>query len=229
VAIAKKNKRIKTIIDATFATPINIRPLDYGIDIVMHSASKYFGGHNDLLAGVVIADAGLIQALRMDQGMLGGVLDPHTAFLIERGLKTLELRVKHQNQSAQALAEFLENHPKIGRVHYPGLPSHPDYEVAHAQMNGFGGVISFEVAPVEGEELLVTACRVIDAVTIPLIAASLGGPETLIEPPSIMSYYELSTEERLEVGIRDSLVRLAVGLENTEDLIADFKQALEKV
>ncbi|HSH02265.1 MAG TPA: aminotransferase class I/II-fold pyridoxal phosphate-dependent enzyme [Anaerolineae bacterium] len=228
-AIGREHSRIKTIIDATFATPINQRPLTLGIDLVVHSATKYLSGHNDILAGVVVGEAGLIHALRRSQGVLGGVLDPHAAFLLERGLKTLALRVKQQNRSAQLIAEYLERHPKIERVWYPGLASHPDYEVARAQMEGYGGVVSFEVGAAEGEDKLTTAGRLIDNVQIPYIAASLGGVESLIEQPALMSYYDLSTEERLEIGIRDNLVRLAVGIEETDDLLADLEQALAQL
>ena len=229
VAIAHKHRRIKTLIDATFATPINIRPLEYGIDLVVHSATKYMSGHNDLLAGVVVGFAGLLQGLRQTQGVLGSVLDPTTAAKLERGLKTLALRVRQQNQSTQQIAEFLEQHPAVERVWYPGLPSHPDHYVATRQMDGFGGVVSFEVVEVAGEDVLTTASRVIDAVEIPYLAASLGGVETLIEQPALMSFYDLSTEERLEIGIKDSLIRLAVGIEDVDDLIADLGQALDGI
>lgn len=225
-AIAKQHKRIKTIIDATFATPINQNPLDFGIDLVIHSATKYLSGHNDVMAGVVVGDPGLLHALRQSQGMLGGVMDPHAAFLVERGLKTLALRVGHQNQSAQRIAEYLEVHPAIARVWYPGLASHPDHEVAKKQMRGFGGVISFEVKQIGALSLIDSAAQVIDRLQIPLLAASLGGVESLIEPPAIMSYYGLSTEERLAIGIKDNLVRFAIGIEDTDDIIADFEQAL---
>ncbi|MCB8944168.1 MAG: aminotransferase class I/II-fold pyridoxal phosphate-dependent enzyme [Ardenticatenaceae bacterium] len=226
VAIARRHKRIKTLIDATFATPVNQRPLTFGIDLVIHSATKYFSGHNDILAGVVIGEAGLMNALRQSQGMLGGVMDPHAAYLLERGLKTLQLRVSRQNETAQAVAEFLERHPKISRVWYPGLPSHPDHAVACRQMSGFGGVVSFEVAPIAGEAPLHTASRLVDAVKIPYLAASLGGVESLIEQPAIMSYYELSTEERLSIGMKDNLVRFAIGIEDAADILADLEQAL---
>lgn len=229
VAIAKQHKRIKTIIDATFATPVNQRPLTYGIDLVIHSGTKYFSGHNDVMAGVAIGEAGLIHALRQSQGMLGGVIDPHAAYLLERGLKTLALRVQQQNHSAQQVAEFLEQHPAIDRVWYPGLPSHPDHAIASQQMRGFGGVVSFEVAVPPGENPLDSAARVVDAVKIPYIAASLGGVESLIEQPAIMSYYELSTEERRTMGMKDNLVRFAIGIEETEDILADLAQALESV
>ncbi|MCO5195896.1 MAG: aminotransferase class I/II-fold pyridoxal phosphate-dependent enzyme [Anaerolineae bacterium] len=227
-AIAKGHPRIKTIIDATFATPINVRPLEFGVDFVVHSASKYLSGHNDLLAGVVVGAAGLLHGLRQSQGILGGVLDPHTAFLLGRGLKTLALRVTRQNATAQRVAEFLEAHSAVERVWYPGLAAHPDHAVAATQMSGFGGVVSFEIAPLPGLSPLESASRFIDALTIPLLAASLGGPETLVEQPALMSYHELSTEERLSIGIKDNLVRLALGLEDAEDLIADLAQALHQ-
>ena len=227
--IAKQHSRIKTIIDATFATPVNQNPLDFGIDLVIHSTTKYLGGHNDVMGGAVVGEAGLLQALRKSQGVLGGVLDPHAAFLLERGLKTLELRVRHQNQSAQTIAEYLEDHPKIDRVWYPGLVSHPEHEVAKAQMRGFGGVVSFEIKPSEGQKPADAAADLIDAVQIPLIAPSLGGVESLIMQPALVSYYDLSTEERLTIGIKDNLVRLAIGIEDTADIVADLEQALEKI
>lgn len=219
--------RVKTIIDATFATPVNQKPLTWGVDLVLHSATKYLSGHNDVMAGVVAGKAGLVHALRQAQGVLGGVLDPHAAFLIERGLKTLALRVRQQNGTAQALAEFLAGHPEIEQVWYPGLRSHPDHAVAARQMNGFGGVVTFAVAPRPGETRLAAAGRVVDAVRIPLIAPSLGGVESLIEQPALMSYYELSTAERLAIGISDNLIRFAVGIEEEADIIADLAQALE--
>ena len=223
VAIAKAYK-VRTIIDATFATPINQQPLAYGIDYVVHSATKYLAGHHDLLAGVVVSSKPRIAALREAQGVLGGVLAPQNAFLLERGLKTLALRVERQNQNGQAIAEFLEAHPKIEQVWYPGLPSHPDYELAQRQMSGYGGVISFTVA---GDDA--TTAQFIDELTIPYIAPSLGGTESLIEQPAIMSYYEMDSEDRLKIGIPDNLVRFAVGIEDTADLLADFEQALAKI
>ncbi len=221
VEVAERHK-VKTLIDSTFSTPINQRPLEYGIDLVVDSATKYLGGHNDLLAGVVVGSESLMAMIRQNQWVLGAVCDPHTAYLIQRGLKTLALRVRQQNQSALMLAEFLENHDRVSRVWYPGLRSHPDHDVASRQMRGYGGVVSFEL---DGD--LDATSRFIDAVQIPLIASSLGGVETLIEQPALMSYYELSTEERLEVGIKDNLVRLSVGIESTEDLMADLEQALQ--
>ncbi len=220
VEIARRHG-VKTLIDSTFATPINQRPLDFGVDLVVHSATKYLSGHNDLLAGVVVGEAGLIASLRQALGVLGGVTDPHAAALLTRGLKTLGLRVQRQNETGQAVAEFLAAHPRISRVWYPGLTSHPDHAVARAQMLGFGGVVSFEV-----DGTLEDTSRFIDALRLPLIAASLGGVETLVEQPALMSYYELSTEERLAVGIKDNLVRLSLGIEDAADLIADLDQAL---
>jgi cystathionine gamma-synthase len=226
IAIARQKRGLKTIIDATFATPINQNPLDFGIDLVIHSGTKYLSGHNDIMAGATVGSAELISALRQSQGILGGVLDPHAAYLLERGLKTLHLRVRQQNQSAQAVAEYLETQPRIARVWYPGLPSHPDHETAKQQMRGFGGVVSFEIEPAKGETPLDAAACFVDAVRLPYHAATLGGMETLIMQPALMSYYDLSTEERLTIGIKDNLVRLAIGIEDTADILADLRQAL---
>jgi cystathionine gamma-synthase len=222
VAIAHKHN-LKTIVDSTFATPINQRPLEFGVDFVIHSATKYLGGHNDLLAGVVIGSKYMISAIRETGGILGAVSDPHTAYLLLRGLKTLELRVKRQNETADKIAHFLAKHPAVRRVYYPGLVSHPDYEVAVEQMSGFGGVVSFEL-----ETDLEGTGRFIDQLQIPYIGPSLGGVESLVEQVAIVSYYELSSEERAEIGISDSLVRLAVGIESADDLLADLTQALDK-
>jgi cystathionine gamma-synthase len=217
-----RRHRVKTIIDSTFATPINQRPIEFGIDLVIHSATKYLGGHNDLLAGVVSGSEDLVSGIRDLQGITGAVVDPFAAYLLIRGLKTLALRVERQNANATRIAEFLASHPKVERVHYPGLPTHPEHEIARRQMKGFGGVVSFEV---RGD--LAAASRVVDACTIPRIAPSLGGVESLIEQPALMSFYELTTEERLQIGIRDNLVRYSVGIEDADDLIADLAQALE--
>jgi cystathionine gamma-synthase len=216
--------RVRTVIDSTFATPVNQRPAEWGIDFIVHSATKYLSGHNDILAGVVTGSRDRIQALRDARGVLGGVVDPQNAYLLERGIKTLALRVRQQNQTAQAVAEFLEAHPKIERVWYPGLASHPDHRVAAQQMDGFGGVISFEV---RGD--LETTGRFIDALEIPYIAPSLGGVESLIEQPALMSYYEKTTEERLALGIKDNLVRFAIGIEDTQDVLHDVEQALTAI
>jgi cystathionine gamma-synthase len=219
-----RRHRVKTIIDATFATPFNQRPLEFGIDLVLHSATKYLGGHNDLLAGAVLGSAELIDGIRGLQAVTGAIADPFTAYLLIRGLKTFALRIARQNATAQALAEFLQSHPRITAVYYAGLASHPQHNVARRQMRGFGGVVSFEVA---GD--LDATSRVIDACRIPQIAPSLGGVESLIEQPALMSFYELTTEERLLVGIKDNLIRYSVGIEDTDDLIADLTAALERV
>jgi len=223
VEIAKK-QRIKTLVDATFATPLNVRPLEWGVDLVVHSATKYLAGHNDLLAGVLAGESGLIAQLRETLGVLGGIADPHNAGLLQRGLKTLGLRVARQNQSGQTVAEFLQAHPAVEQVWYPGLESHPDHAIAISQMSGFGGVVSFTVKG----DLEITS-RFIDRLQIPQLATSLGGVESLVSQPALMSYFELSTEERLAVGIRDNLVRLALGIEDTADLLADLEQALQVV
>ncbi len=219
-----KKYRIRTLIDSTFGTPINQQPYTFGIDYIVHSGTKYLGGHHDILVGVVVGSRERIAALRDAQGVLGALVAPQTAFLLERGLRTLALRVERQNQSAFAISQFLESHPKVARVWYPGLESHPDHAIAVRQMKGFGGVVSFEL-----HADFATTGRFIDAMTIPYIAPSLGGVESLIEQPAIMSYYEMDSDDRAAIGIRDSLVRLAVGIEDTDDLIQDLKQALEKI
>jgi cystathionine gamma-synthase len=218
-----RRHRVKTVIDGTFATPYNQRPLEFGVDIVMHSATKYLGGHNDLLAGAVLGSRDLVDAIRSLQAITGAVIDPFAAYLLVRGLKTFALRLERQNANALAVAEFLAAHPRVAAVHYAGLASHPEHEIAKKQMRGYGAVVSFEV---QGD--LVSGSRVVDAVRIPHIAISLGGVESLIEQPAIMSFYELTTEERLAIGIKDSLIRYSVGIEDAEDLIADLAQALDR-
>jgi cystathionine gamma-synthase len=220
VDVARRHK-VKTLVDSTFATPLNLRPLEWGVDLVVHSATKYLAGHNDLLAGVVAGEKDQIIALQDALGVLGGISDPHNAALLLRGLKTLGLRLERQNHNGQLVAEYLAAHRAVERVWYPGLPSHPDHAVAAAQMKGFGGVVSFTI---RGD--LETTSRFIDRLQIPLISPSLGGVESLVTQPALMSYYDLSTEERLEIGIRDNLVRLALGIEDAADLIADLAQAL---
>ncbi|NUQ38010.1 MAG: aminotransferase class I/II-fold pyridoxal phosphate-dependent enzyme [Caldilineales bacterium] len=222
-AIARR-RGLRTLIDSTFATPLNLRPLEYGIDLVVHSVTKYLAGHNDLLAGVIIGSGGLTAALREAQSLFGAVVDPGAAFQIGRGLQTLGLRVTRQNENGLAIARFLEQHPKVLRVWYPGLPSHPDHAIARQQMAGFGGVVSFEIAG-DGP----AAARFIDALRLPYIAASLGGVDSLIEQPAIMSYYDADPEARQALGIDDALVRFAIGIEETADLIADLTQALAAV
>lgn len=216
-----KAKRIKTMIDSTFATPINLRPAELGIDLVVHSATKYLGGHNDVLGGVVAGKRGLVSLTRDLRHVLGSVLDPHAAWLILRGMKTLALRVRQQNDTGLQLAKALESHPRVKQVWYPGLESHPNHAVAASLMSGFGGVVTFELdATLEETSAFVDACR------IPRIAPSLGGVESLIEQPALMSFFELTTEQREAVGIKNSLVRYAVGIENADDIIADVLRAL---
>lgn len=218
-----KAAKVKTLIDSTFATPVNFRPASYGIDIVIHSATKYLAGHNDVLGGVMAGNAGIVSLVRDLRSVFGACLDPHAAYLIHRGIKTLALRVEQQNASAQALAERIEKHPRVRQVWYPGLPSHPNHETAARLMSGFGGVVTFELdSDLQGTSRFVDACR------IPRIAPSLGGVESLIEQPALMSYFELSTREREAIGIRNNLVRYAVGIEDTSELIDDVLAALDR-
>lgn len=220
-AICKK-ARVKTIVDATFATPMNARFAAAGIDLVLHSATKYLGGHNDVLGGSLSGPSGLLSLVREMRDVLGGVCDPHAAMLIGRGMKTLALRVARQNETALAVAQALEAHPKVLRVYYPLLASHPDHAIAKDQLAGGGGVVSFVVEG--GRE---GARKVVDACQLGTIAPSLGGVETLVEQPAIMSYAELSPEELEAVGIAPGLIRLAVGIEETADVVADLLQAVD--
>ena len=215
---------VMTIIDSTFATPVNHRALDDGADLVLHSATKYLGGHNDLLAGTVTGPRELIDPVRKALGVLGGIIDAHAAWLLLRGIKTLDIRMARHNENGLALATYLETHPKIKSVFYPGLASHPDHEVAKRVMTGFGGVVTFEI-----DTDLSGAMRFIDATQIPYQAPSLGGVESLIELPVTMSFWDKPKEERLRLGITDTLVRYACGIENSADIIADIEQALTKV
>ena len=215
---------IKTVIDTTFATPLNVRPLDYGVDLVIHSVTKYLGGHNDLMAGAVIGRYELTTPLRQAQGLLGNVVAPQTAYLILRGIKTLALRVQQHNRNAQAVAEFLDAHPRVRRVWYPGLAGHRDHALAAHTMRGYGGVVSFEI---DGDAD--AAYRFLNALTIPTIGPSLGGVESMVSPLAVMGYADLAPEERLRLGIRDELVRLCLGIEDTEELIEDLRRALGTV
>ncbi|HEV3189723.1 MAG TPA: aminotransferase class I/II-fold pyridoxal phosphate-dependent enzyme [Polyangiaceae bacterium] len=223
-AACRSRRAVKSMIDATIATPVNCRPATFGIDLIVHSATKYLAGHNDVLAGVVCGPAGLVSMIRDLRGVLGAVCDPHAAFLVGRSLKTLTLRVEKQNATAQIVAERLAIHPRVERVFYPGLKSHPSHATARAQMRGFGGVVSFIV-----KGGLEAGSRVVDAVTLARIGPSFGGVETLIEQPAVMSYYELTSQEREAVGIADGLVRLSVGIEEPADLVADLEKALSRV
>ena len=210
-----------SIIDNTFASPVNFRPIEAGFDLVLHSATKYLNGHSDIVAGAVAGSAALIERIRHKANHLGGSLDPHAAFLLSRGLKTLALRVRYQNGSALRIAQFLEAHPAVARVHYAGLPSHPRHERAAGLFAGFGGVLSFELkGPAARADELAARVR------IPAIAPSLGGVHTLLTRPATTSHAGLSPEDRARLGINDGLLRLSVGIEATEDLLEDFAQAL---
>lgn len=209
-------------IDSTFATPVNQRACCLGADLVLHSGTKYLAGHNDVLIGAIAGKAEPVAAVRAMHNVLGGTVDPHASWLLLRGLKTLGLRVARQNATALELAKRLESHPRVGRVHYPGLPSHRDHEIAKRQMSGFGGVVSFEV----DADLWGTAA-VIDGVRIPYIAPSLGGVESLIEQPTVISYWDQGPDERARIGIKDGLIRYAAGVEDVEDLWSDLERALD--
>ncbi|XP_030466457.2 cystathionine gamma-synthase 1, chloroplastic [Syzygium oleosum] len=211
-------------IDGTFATPLNQKVLALGADLVLHSATKFIGGHNDVLAGCISGSLKLITEIRNLHHVLGGALNPNAAYLIIRGMKTLHLRVQQQNSTAQRMAEILEAHPKVKRVYYPGLPSHPEHHIAKKQMTGFGGVVSFEI---DGD--LMTTIKFVDALKIPYIAPSFGGCESIVDQPAIMSYWDLSQAERVKIGISDNLVRFSFGVEDFEDLKADVLQALEAI
>lgn len=212
---------VEVIIDSTFATPINHRALAEGADYVIHSATKYLAGHNDLLAGAIVGSDEKIEPVRKAVGVLGGVLDPHAAYLLLRGLKTLALRMQRHNQNGLQVAQWLEAHPRVQQVWYPGLASHPDHTTATAQMSGFGGVVTFELdCDLDG------ALRFTDACQLAYIAPSLGGVETLIESPAVMSFWDRTPEERSQLGIRDGLIRLACGIEDADDIVADLEQAL---
>ncbi|KAK8653364.1 hypothetical protein V6N13_127371 [Hibiscus sabdariffa] len=238
-------------IDGTFATPLNQKALALGADLVLHSATKFIGGHNDVLAGCISGSEKLVTEIRTLHHVLGGTLNPNAAYLIIRGMKTLHLRVQQQNLTALRMAEVLEAHPRdlilpikvivplhlvpsgnmpqlldgcicmVRRVYYPGLPSHPEHEIAKKQMTGFGGVVSFEV---DGD--LMTTIKFVDALKIPYIAPSFGGCESIVDQPAIMSYWDLSQAERRKYGIEDNLVRFSFGVEGFEDLKADILQAL---
>ncbi len=221
IAAGCRGKGVLTVIDNTFATPINQKPLDLGVDLVMHSASKYIGGHSDLIGGVVIGAAEHLQKIYEMRKLLGGCADPHLAFLIGRGLKTLAVRVEKHNQNAQKIAEFMQNHPRVSRVFYPGLPDAPGHEIAKKQMAGFGGMVCFAViGGLDG------AIKVIDSFKLIANAGSLGGVESMACLPALTSHFGLSAEQRQAAGISDGMIRLSVGLESPADLMADLDQAL---
>jgi cystathionine gamma-synthase len=219
-----KRRGVETLIDATLATPFNIRPLNFGVDYVLHSATKYLGGHNDLLAGVIVGSAAQLEPVRYLRGIMGPVISPHCTYLLQRGLKTFDLRMRRHNENGQAVAEFLNDHPRIERVLYPGLPSHEYHQLAADSMNGYGGLLTFLVKDADWR----ATADIVDAVKIPRIAPSLGGVESLIEQPLIISYYECTPEQRQQYGIPDNMIRLSCGIEDARDLIDDLQQALDR-
>jgi cystathionine beta-lyase/cystathionine gamma-synthase len=220
VATARKHKLV-SLIDNTFATPILQKPLDLGFDLVLHSATKYLAGHSDIVAGAVAGSREKIGKVREMMVLLGGSMDPDPAYLLIRGLKTLALRVRRQSETALVVARFLERHPKVARVHYPGLASHPDHRLAKQQMTGFGAMLAFDL-----KGGLSAARRFCDRTEIFLLAASLGGVESLIVLPIYTSHYRMDTAELAAAGVAPGTVRMSVGLEDATDLLADLKAAL---
>jgi cystathionine gamma-synthase len=219
-----RRRGVETLIDATLATPFNVRPLQHGIDYVLHSATKYLGGHNDLLAGVIVGSSEKLEAVRTLRGIMGGINSPHNIYLLQRGLKTFGLRMQQHNENGQAVAEFLEAHPRVERVYYPGLASHPYAEIASKTMSGFGGLVTFTLKDADWKQ----TAAVVDRSQLFRIAPSLGGVESLIEQPLVISYFECTPEEREQFGIPDNMIRLACGIEDTSDLIDDLTQALDQ-
>lgn len=220
VAFAKKHKLV-ALIDNTFASPVFQHPIAMGFDIVLHSATKYLAGHSDVIAGAAAGSRKWMERVRHMVISLGGSMDPEAAFLLIRGMKTLELRVRRQEQNALAVAKFLEGHPQVARVHYPGLASHPDHELAKRQMSGFGSMLAFDMKGGLG-----AARNFCDRVRLFLLAASLGGVESLVVLPIYTSHYNMSAAELARAGVTPGTVRVSVGLEDAEDQIADLKQAL---
>jgi len=220
VAFAKKHGLV-AIIDGTFASPVLQKPIEVGFDIVVHSATKYLSGHSDVIAGAAAGSSKLIHGVRENVIHMGGSMDPEAAFLLIRGMKTLGVRVKKQCENAMAVAKYLERHPKVARVHYPGLPSHPDHRLAKRQMRGFGAMLAFDM-----KGGLPAARRFCDRVKLFLLAASLGGVESLVILPIYTSHYNMSLEELRKASVEPGTVRVSVGLEESDDLIEDLRQAL---
>jgi cystathionine beta-lyase/cystathionine gamma-synthase len=221
IARFARERGLVSLVDSTFASPVNFRPIEHGFDLVLHSATKYLNGHSDIAAGVVAGSGALVDRVRRKLNHLGGVLDPHACFLLHRGLKTLGVRVRHQNASAMMVARFLVEHPKVAMVRYPGLPQHPNHARAKELLHGFGGMIAFE--PKDG---LAATQKLFARMELAVDAPSLGGPETLVTRPAQTSHVGLGAERRAALGIRDGLVRMSIGLEAPEDLVADLEQAL---
>jgi cystathionine gamma-synthase len=222
VALGKEHE-IETLIDATLATPYNLRPIEFGVDYVLHSATKYLGGHNDLLAGSITGSSEKLGDVRNLRGIMGGINAPHSLYLLQRGLKTFELRMQRHNENGMAVAQFLEDHPRVEKVFYPGLESHATHQIAKESMRGYGGLVTFLLKDADWQ----ATAAVVDGVEIAKIGPSLGGVETLIEQPLLMSYYHQTPENRRKFGIPDNMIRMACGIEDTQDLLDDLKQALE--
>ena len=223
VALARE-RGLTTVMDNTFATPFNQRPLELGVDVIVHSATKYLGGHGDLVAGAIVGSREIVERARWHTNkILGAVIAPQTAWLVLRGIRTLALRMERHNANAQAVAEFLEGHPKVEAVHYPGLASHPQHELARRQMAGFGGMLSFDVGGVEEGR------RLVNNVKLCSLAVSLGDVSTIIQHSASMTHASVPRERRLAAGITDGLLRLSVGIERPEDIIADLEGALAQV
>jgi cystathionine gamma-synthase/cystathionine gamma-lyase/cystathionine beta-lyase len=215
---------LTSVIDNTFASPVNFQPLRAGFDVCFHSATKYLNGHSDVVAGCVIGGADLVERVRRTLNLYGGSLDPHAGFLLARGIKTLALRVRTQTHNAGELARFLGAHGKVAAVNYPGLPDHPDHGHAAELLSGFGGMLSLRMAGGEA-----AAEALLDAVRLPTVAPRLGGVETLITRPALTSHAGMSREDRLAIGITDDLIRVSCGIESADDLLGDFARALDKV
>jgi len=222
-ALAKQHNLV-SFIDGTFATPINQRPIDFGIDLVMHSGTKYYGGHSDVICGIVAGRNDLIEKIHNTRTTLGGSMDPHAAWLLLRGIKTLAVRVERQNLNALRVAQYLARHPKVRSVHYPFLDKHPQHALAIAQMKGGGGVLSFEVDGSHED-----ARRLTESLHLFTLAPSLGGVDSLVSIPVLTSHAMISPEHRRKMGVTEQLIRLSVGIENADDLIADLEQALTAI
>ncbi|UZR92295.1 trans-sulfuration enzyme family protein [Chondrinema litorale] len=224
VDIAKANG-LTTLIDNTFASPINQNPIEFGVDIVLHSGTKYLGGHSDLSFGAIVSSNEIIKSIHSTAINLGGSLNPFDCYLIERSIKTLDVRVKRHNENALALAEFLDAHDKVKKVYYPGLVDHDKHEIAKSQMKGFGGMLSFELATQNQEDVN----QFVDSLQLVCKALSLGGVESTICSPALTSHIKMTKQEREAIGVTDGLLRLSVGIENINDLKADFENALKVI
>ncbi len=221
ISYLTRNSGLALVVDSTFASPVNFRPLEHGADVVIHSATKYLNGHHDVLAGAVLGTASYVEEVRQKMIVWGQAPDPFACWLLERGLKTLDVRVRRQNENALRLAQWCSERPEFSRVHYPGLPSHPDHDLARETMDGFGGMMAVELAG--GGD---AARRFVSRLEVVTHAASLGGVDTLVSEPRYTSHAHMTPEERAAIGIPDGFVRVSVGIECAEDLIADFAQAL---